>query len=94
MSGGRTAATPQKRKFAFSYLERGKVLAAAKRYSEALAPLREAVRRDPISIEAWILLASAHYVLSEDIECLGATEEALKQQAITAQRGTIVGSRA
>ena len=71
-------ATPQERKFAFSYVERGKEFVAAKQYSEALEALREAMRRDPTMVEAWILLASVHYTLGEDIECLGATEEALK----------------
>jgi tetratricopeptide (TPR) repeat protein len=71
-------ATPQERKFAFSYVERGKQFVAAKQYSEALEALREAVRRDPTRVEAWILLASVHYTLGEDIECLGAAEEALK----------------
>jgi tetratricopeptide (TPR) repeat protein len=71
-------ATPQERKFAFSYVERGKQFVAAKQYPEALEALREAVRRDPTTVDAWILLATAHYRLGEDIECLGATEEALK----------------
>ena len=74
-------ATPQERKFAFSYVERGKQFVAAKQYPEALEALREAIRRDPTMVEAWILLASVHYTLGEDIECLGATEEALKHQA-------------
>ena len=74
-------ATPQERKFAFSYVERGKQFVAAKQYPEALEALREAVRRDPTMVEAWILLASVHYTLGEDIECLGATEEALKHQS-------------
>jgi superkiller protein 3 len=74
-------ATPQERKFAFSYVERGKQFVAAKQYPEALEALREAVRRDPTLVEAWILLASVHYTLGEGIECLGATEEALKHRA-------------
>ncbi|HEX3269041.1 MAG TPA: tetratricopeptide repeat protein [Ktedonobacterales bacterium] len=74
-------ATPQERKFAFSYVERGKQFVAAKQYPEALEALREATRRDPTLLEAWILLASVHYTLGEDIECLGATEEALKHRA-------------
>ena len=74
-------ATPQERKFAFSYVERGKQFVAAKQYPEALEALREAARRDPAMVEAWILLASVHYTLGEDIECLGATEEALRHQA-------------
>ncbi len=73
-------ASPQERKFAFSYLERGKEFAAAKQYPEALEALREAVRRDPSMVEAWMLLASVHYTLGEDIEGHGATEEALKHQ--------------
>jgi tetratricopeptide (TPR) repeat protein len=76
-------ASRQERKFAFSYLERGKQFATAKQYPEALEALREAVRRDPSRVEAWILLASVHYALGEDIECLGATEEALKHNAIS-----------
>jgi tetratricopeptide (TPR) repeat protein len=71
-------ASRQERKFAFSYLERGKQFATAKQYPEALESLREALRRDPALVEAWIMLASVHYALGEDIECLGATEEALK----------------
>jgi tetratricopeptide (TPR) repeat protein len=74
-------ASPQERKFAFSYLERGKQFATTKQYPEALEALREAVRRDPALVEAWIMLASVHYALGEDVECLGATEEALKHQA-------------
>ena len=54
-------ATPQERKFAFSYVERGKQFVAAKQYPEALEALREAVRRDPAMVEAWILLALTHY---------------------------------
>jgi tetratricopeptide (TPR) repeat protein len=74
-------ATPRERKFAFSSVERGKELATAKHYPEALEALREAVRRDLTMVEAWTLLPSIHYTLGEDIECLGATEEALKHQA-------------
>jgi tetratricopeptide (TPR) repeat protein len=71
-------ATPQERKFAFSYVERGKQSVAAKQYSESLEALREAVRRDPTMVEAWILLALTHYRLHEYVECLGAADEALK----------------
>jgi tetratricopeptide (TPR) repeat protein len=70
-------ATPQERKFAFSYVERGKQFVAAKQYPEALEALREAVRRDPTLVEAWILLALTHYRLHEYGECLGAADEAL-----------------
>ncbi|HEY7022457.1 MAG TPA: tetratricopeptide repeat protein [Ktedonobacterales bacterium] len=76
-------ATPRERKFAFSYVERGKELAAAKHYPEALEALREAVRRDPTLVEAWILLALTHYRLHEYIECLGAADEALKHDSAT-----------
>jgi len=71
-------ATPQERKFAFSYVERGKQFVAAKHYPDALEALREATRRDPEIVEAWILLALTHYRLSEYGECLGAADEALK----------------
>src|SRR5690349_5859063 len=71
-------ATPQERKFAFSYVERGKQLVAAKQYPEALEALREATRRDPTMVEAWTLLALTHYRLREYSECLGAADEALK----------------
>jgi tetratricopeptide (TPR) repeat protein len=74
-------ASRQERKFAFSFVERGKEFAEAKQYPKALEALREAVRRDSTMFEAWTLLASVHYALGEDIECVGATEEALKQQA-------------
>jgi tetratricopeptide (TPR) repeat protein len=70
--------TPQERKFAFSYAERGKQFVAAKQYPEALEALREAVRRDPALVEAWILIALTHYRLHEYGECLGAADEALK----------------
>ena len=63
-------ATPQERKFAFSYVERGKELVAAKHYPEALEALREAVRRDPAMVEAWILLASVHYTLGKTSSAL------------------------
>jgi Tfp pilus assembly protein PilF len=71
-------ATPQERKFAFGYVERGKQVVEAKHYSEALEALREALRRDPTIVDAWILLASVHDTLDEAIECHRATEEALK----------------
>src|SRR5258707_464265 len=75
-----TMASNQERKYAFTFVQRGKELAAAKQYLEALEALHEAVHRDATLIEAWILLASVHYQLGEDIECLGATEEALKHR--------------
>ena len=84
-------ATPQERKFAFSYLERGKEFTEAKQYPEAQAALREAVRRDPAMVEAWFLLASLHYTLGEDIECLGATEEALKYQPNSGAAWNLLG---
>jgi len=71
-------ATQRERKFAFSYVERGKQFVAAKQYPDALEALREAVRRDPETVEAWILLALTHYRLHEYSECLGAADEALK----------------
>jgi tetratricopeptide (TPR) repeat protein len=71
-------ATPQERKFAFSYVERGKQFVTAKQYPEALEALREAVRLDPTSVTAWVTLALTHYRLREYYECLGAADEALK----------------
>jgi Flp pilus assembly protein TadD len=79
------------RKFAFSYVERGKQLAAAKQYPEALEALREAVRRDPTLVEAWIMLASVHLERYEDAEAqlANAQQAAADHSSFWAVKGSL-----